>query len=141
MQITYTLTADDFHHAQIAYRNRNFFSRWTNLFLALLLVLWAAVQVYLHFAGLSQPWLRWSFPLTLFGIWILGFAGGVGLLLGKSWSRVALELFCWALIMLVLMASYSAIGLGTLSGGWRIVHTMGARLTRLKPRRGNRCEL
>jgi inorganic phosphate transporter, PiT family len=36
----------------------------------------------------------------------------------------------------VLMASYSAIGLGTLSGGWRIVHTMGARLTRLKPRSG-----
>jgi PiT family inorganic phosphate transporter len=36
----------------------------------------------------------------------------------------------------VLMASYSAIGLGTLSGGWRIVHTMGGRLTRLKPRSG-----
>jgi hypothetical protein len=45
----------------------------------------------------------------LFGIWILGFAGGVGLLLGKSWSRVVLELFCWALIMLVLMASYSRL--------------------------------
>ena len=26
--------------------------------------------------------------------------------------------------------------LGTLSGGWRIVHTMGGRLTRLKPRGG-----
>lgn len=36
----------------------------------------------------------------------------------------------------VLMASYTAIALGTLSGGWRIVHTMGARLTRLKPRSG-----
>ena len=36
----------------------------------------------------------------------------------------------------VLMASYSAIALGTLSGGWRIVKTMGARLTRLKPRSG-----
>ena len=36
----------------------------------------------------------------------------------------------------VLMASYSAIALGTLSGGWRIVHTMGGRLTRLKPRSG-----
>jgi PiT family inorganic phosphate transporter len=34
----------------------------------------------------------------------------------------------------VLMASYTAIALGTLSGGWRIVRTMGARLTRLKPR-------
>jgi PiT family inorganic phosphate transporter len=36
----------------------------------------------------------------------------------------------------VLIASYSAIGLGTLSGGWRIVRTMGGRLTRLKPRSG-----
>lgn len=36
----------------------------------------------------------------------------------------------------VLAAAYSAIALGTLSGGWRIVHTMGGRLTRLKPRSG-----
>jgi PiT family inorganic phosphate transporter len=36
----------------------------------------------------------------------------------------------------VLLASYSAIALGTLSGGWRIVRTMGGRLTRLKPRSG-----
>ena len=36
----------------------------------------------------------------------------------------------------VLLAAYSAIALGTLSGGWRIVHTMGGRLTRLKPRSG-----
>jgi len=36
----------------------------------------------------------------------------------------------------VVMACYVAIALGTLSGGWRIVRTMGARLTRLKPRSG-----
>jgi inorganic phosphate transporter, PiT family len=36
----------------------------------------------------------------------------------------------------VLLASYSCIALGTLSGGWRIVRTMGGRLTRLKPRSG-----
>ena len=36
----------------------------------------------------------------------------------------------------VLIAAYSAIALGTLSGGWRIVRTMGGRLTRLKPRSG-----
>jgi PiT family inorganic phosphate transporter len=36
----------------------------------------------------------------------------------------------------VIFAAYSAISLGTLSGGWRIVHTMGSRLTRLKPRSG-----
>jgi PiT family inorganic phosphate transporter len=36
----------------------------------------------------------------------------------------------------VIFAAYSAIAFGTLSGGWRIVHTMGSRLTRLKPRSG-----
>jgi PiT family inorganic phosphate transporter len=36
----------------------------------------------------------------------------------------------------VMMSAYTAIALGTLSGGWRIVRTMGGRLTRLKPRSG-----
>jgi len=36
---------------------------------------------------------------------------------------------------IVLMA-HTAIGLGTLSGGWRIVHTMGSRITRLQPMGG-----
>ncbi|MFN0170586.1 MAG: anion permease [Bryobacteraceae bacterium] len=36
----------------------------------------------------------------------------------------------------VIFAAHAAIGLGTLSGGWRIVRTMGSRLTRLKPRSG-----
>lgn len=36
----------------------------------------------------------------------------------------------------VIFAAHAAIGLGTLSGGWRIIKTMGGRLTRLKPRGG-----
>lgn len=36
----------------------------------------------------------------------------------------------------VIFAAHAAIALGTLSGGWRIIHTMGGRLTRLKPRGG-----
>lgn len=36
----------------------------------------------------------------------------------------------------VIWAAYIAIAAGTMSGGWRIVRTMGARLTRLKPRGG-----
>jgi len=36
----------------------------------------------------------------------------------------------------VILAAGAAIGMGTLSGGWRIVHTMGGRITRLKPRSG-----
>ncbi len=33
----------------------------------------------------------------------------------------------------VILAAHAAIGLGTLAGGWRIVKTMGMRLTRLRP--------
>jgi PiT family inorganic phosphate transporter len=33
----------------------------------------------------------------------------------------------------VVLAAHSAIALGTLSGGWRIVHTMGSRITKLRP--------
>ena len=31
------------------------------------------------------------------------------------------------------LSAYTAIGLGTLSGGWRIIHTMGSKITRLQP--------
>jgi PiT family inorganic phosphate transporter len=36
----------------------------------------------------------------------------------------------------VVLSAHTAIGLGTLLGGWRIVRTMGTRLTRLQPMTG-----
>lgn len=33
----------------------------------------------------------------------------------------------------VVMAAHAAIGLGTLSGGWRIIKTMGTKITKLQP--------
>lgn len=33
----------------------------------------------------------------------------------------------------VVLIAHAAIALGTLSGGWRIVHTMGSKITKLKP--------
>jgi PiT family inorganic phosphate transporter len=36
----------------------------------------------------------------------------------------------------VILASYSAIAIGTLSGGWRIVRTMGYKITKLRPVHG-----
>jgi inorganic phosphate transporter, PiT family len=36
----------------------------------------------------------------------------------------------------VVLAAHAAIGLGTLSGGWRIIHTMGSRITKLQPVHG-----
>ena len=36
----------------------------------------------------------------------------------------------------VILAAHTAIGLGTLSGGWRIIHTMGSKITKLRPEGG-----
>jgi len=58
-------------------------------------------------------------------------AGVITGVLVASHFLKAFEVPAW-----VIFASYGAIALGTLSGGWRIVHTMGSRLTRLKPRSG-----
>ena len=33
----------------------------------------------------------------------------------------------------VVLAAHASIALGTLSGGWRIIHTMGSKITRLQP--------
>jgi PiT family inorganic phosphate transporter len=33
----------------------------------------------------------------------------------------------------VVLSAHAAIALGTLSGGWRIIHTMGSKITKLQP--------
>jgi PiT family inorganic phosphate transporter len=33
----------------------------------------------------------------------------------------------------VILLAHAAIALGTLSGGWRIIHTMGSKITKLQP--------
>jgi PiT family inorganic phosphate transporter len=53
-------------------------------------------------------------------IWMLLIAAGV--------STASDELPTW-----VIISCYSAISLGTLFGGWRIVKTMGQKITKLKP--------
>ena len=38
----------------------------------------------------------------------------------------------------VILTAHAAIGLGTLAGGWRIIHTMGSKITKLQPVSGFR---
>jgi PiT family inorganic phosphate transporter len=38
-----------------------------------------------------------------------------------------------AIPLWVVLAAHGAIALGTLSGGWRIIHTMGSKITKLQP--------
>jgi PiT family inorganic phosphate transporter len=54
-------------------------------------------------------------------------AGGVaGLTYGPKGTLPAIPLW-------VVLSAHAAIAFGTLSGGWRIVHTMGSKITKLKP--------
>jgi PiT family inorganic phosphate transporter len=56
-------------------------------------------------------------------ITILLFSAGY---LGSDPSKITVPLW-------VIFASYGAIALGTLVGGWRVIHTMGHKITRLRP--------
>ncbi len=53
-----------------------------------------------------------------------------GVLVASGFQK-GFEIHMW-----VILSAHAAIAMGTLSGGWRIVHTMGGRLTRLRPRSG-----
>ena len=49
----------------------------------------------------------------LFSIWILGLAGGIGILRQKSWAPLVLELFCWTLAILVGLSSWQRLRVAT----------------------------
>ena len=55
----------------------------------------------------------------------MGIIAGV-LLAGGYISAFRIDLW-------VILAAHAAIALGTLSGGWRIIHTMGSKITKLTP--------
>ena len=53
------------------------------------------------------------------------------LLFSSSWLQGPFFVPLW-----VTVTCHLALALGTLSGGWRIVHTMGTKITHLNPVRG-----
>ena len=76
--------------------------------IALLVGAWLVIGV--HFSGQEarkQLASRVIDDVVLFGIWIFGLAGGIGTVLGKSWSGIVLEFFCWVLMVLVTMTAVS----------------------------------
>jgi len=60
---------------------------------------------------LSRRYLGYSFwnDLVLGAIWVLGLAGGIGVIRLQPWGRYLIELFCWALIVLVLLSAASRL--------------------------------
>jgi len=88
---------------------------------------------------------RWFRRLQLLSAAVFSFSHGTNdaqkvmgiitvILYGTVWShRVPLARDHFPVPFWVVLACHAAIGLGTLFGGWRIVKTMGHRLTRLQP--------
>jgi hypothetical protein len=75
---------------------------------ALLLGSWIIVTMHLSNEGVRRHLIaRVLDDSLLFGIWILGLAGGIGVLLEKSWSRWVLELFCWTLMVLCVLSAFN----------------------------------
>jgi PiT family inorganic phosphate transporter len=81
---------------------------------------------------------KWSRVLQLFSaaLYSLGHGGNDA---QKTMGIITSLLFAGELIhefevpLWVVLSAHAAIGLGTLSGGWRIVKTMGQKITRLEP--------
>ncbi len=81
---------------------------------------------------------KWSRVLQLFSaaLYSLGHGGNDA---QKTMGIITSLLFAGGLIhefkvpLWVVLSAHTAIGLGTLSGGWRIVKTMGQKITKLEP--------
>lgn len=65
------------------------------------------VATLLNAGDLSRRYLGYSFwnDLVLGAIWVLGLAGGIGVIRLQAWGRYLIELFCWALIVLLLLSA------------------------------------
>jgi len=76
-------------------------------FSALVLVVGAVLIMSLHRSGgLARRQLEKSVvnDAALFGIWIFGLAGGIGVIRLEPWGRDVLEFFCWTLIVLAMLS-------------------------------------
>ncbi|MEW5984668.1 MAG: inorganic phosphate transporter [Acidobacteriota bacterium] len=58
----------------------------------------------------------------------------MGIIAGVLFTAGYLSVF--SIPFWVVLSAHAAIGLGTLAGGWRIIHTMGSRITKLQPVHG-----
>jgi PiT family inorganic phosphate transporter len=114
-------------------------SPMTGFFLALLLVLivsWLCVRANPRSVDGTFRWLQFASA----SMYSLGHGGndaqktmGIIAVLLYSQGQLGSEFYVpfW-----VVITCQAAMGLGTLFGGWRIVHTMGSKITRLTPMQG-----
>jgi len=60
----------------------------------------------LHRRYLSYSYLN---DIVLAAVWLLGFFGGIGVIRLQPWGRYLLELFCWSLIVLLVLSAASRL--------------------------------
>jgi inorganic phosphate transporter, PiT family len=92
--------------------------------------------IFRHFApSIVDVWFR-KLQLVSAALYSLGHGANDA---QKTMGIIAGALFAGGLInefridVWVVLAAHAAIALGTLSGGWRIIHTMGQKITKLQP--------
>ena len=105
-------------------------------FVLMVLILWAFSRTS---PGKVDHWFR-RLQLVSAAAYSLGHGGNdaqktMGIIAGALVAGGYLDLLDGKLTIpfWVIMAAHAAIALGTLSGGWRIIHTMGSRITKLQP--------
>jgi inorganic phosphate transporter, PiT family len=101
-------------------------------FLLMVLILWLFQRTS---PGRVDSWFR-RLQLVSAAAYSLGHGGNDA---QKTMGIIAGVLFAGGYIaefridMWVILSAHAAIALGTLSGGWRIIHTMGSKITKLQP--------
>ncbi|MCX6616753.1 MAG: inorganic phosphate transporter [Acidobacteria bacterium] len=97
---------------------------------------------------LAVSWIFYQYPPRKIDVWFrrlqlcsaasYSFAHGtndaqktMGIIAGTLFTAGYLTKF--AIPFWVVLLAHAAIALGTLTGGWRIVHTMGSKITKLRP--------
>ena len=101
-------------------------------FLLMVIILWTFSRTS---PGRVDHWFR-RLQLVSAAAYSLGHGGNdaqktMGIIAGALFAGGYITTF--RIDLWVVLAAHAAIALGTLSGGWRIIHTMGSKITKLQP--------
>jgi hypothetical protein len=71
----------------------------------------ALIFILVRAGGSHRRQLSYSFvnDAMLAAVWLLGLFGGIGVIRLQPWGRYLLELFCWALMVLLILSAVSRI--------------------------------
>ena len=71
----------------------------------------ALIFMLMRAGGPHRSQLSYSFvnDVMLAAVWVLGLFGGIGVIRLQPWGRYLLELFCWALIVLLALSAVSRV--------------------------------